>query len=68
MTVFLSQNEHKMYEAAQRLKLLLCGPSHDVHAADIFYHKLCYNCFLRYPRTANDSFDFETENLIMSGF
>ena len=30
------------YEAAKRLDILLSGTSHDVFAADVFYHKNCY--------------------------
>ena len=33
------------HAAATRLSIFLSGTSHDVFAADVFYHKNCYSSF-----------------------
>ena len=33
---------HKFYSAVRRLQILLGGESHDIFAADIYYHQSCY--------------------------
>eukprot|EP00794_Sanderia_malayensis_P016352 gene16352-17996_t len=41
----ISQEGDRYYEAAKRLDIFLNGTSHDVFAADVFYHKGCYGAF-----------------------
>ena len=36
---------HKFEAAAKRLNLLLSGPSYDVFAVDVYYHRHCYLAF-----------------------
>ena len=33
------------YNAAKRLDIMLIGTNYDVFAADVYYHKACYNRF-----------------------
>ena len=40
--IYLENQLHKFYSAAQRLHILLGGESHDIFAADINYHQNCY--------------------------
>ena len=51
---------NKFYLAAKRLNMLLSGASHDIFAADIFYHRSCYR---NYVRTKEQSVDQEKEKL-----
>ena len=44
--VFLQDENHKFHTAAQRVNILLSSQSHDVHAADIYYHQSCYLRFV----------------------
>lgn len=43
----LKDEKKRYYEAAYRLNLLLSGNVHDIFAADVYYHKLCYTNFAR---------------------
>ena len=36
-------NNH--YNAAKRLDIMLIGTNYDIFAADMYYHKACYNRF-----------------------
>ena len=36
-------NNH--YNAAKRLDIMLIGINYDIFAADMYYHKACYNRF-----------------------
>ena len=39
--------EDDYQDAAHRLNLLLSGPSHNICALDVYYHKRCYTNFVR---------------------
>ena len=56
-----TQNKNKkFYIAAKRLNMLLSGASHDILAADIFYHR---SCCRNNVRTKEQSVDQEKEKL-----
>ena len=48
-----------LYPAALRYKMAISGSSHDIFAADIHYHKSCYNKFIKIKEKDTD----ELENL-----
>ena len=56
----MQNKNHKFYLAAKRLNMLLSGASHDIFAADIFYHRSCYR---NYVRTKEQSVDQGKKNL-----
>ena len=56
----MQNKNNKFYLAAKRLNMLLSGASHDIFAADIFYHRSCYR---NYVRTKEQSVDQEKEKL-----
>ena len=39
---YLKDPDHRFYVAANRLQIAISGESHDIFAADIFYHQSCY--------------------------
>ena len=39
---YLKDENHQFYEASKGLDIKLSGSSHDIYAADIFYHQSCY--------------------------
>ena len=44
--MFLQDEAYRFYDAAKRLDILLSGASHDIFAADLFYHQSCYIKFV----------------------
>ena len=41
----IKDEENKYHAAAKRLEVILSGPSYDVFALDLYYHKTCYAKF-----------------------
>ena len=63
MNRFLTGPTHKFHAASKRLQLLLNGPSHDIFAVDVFYHRSCYMQFaVRNAREVKCREEIEREN------
>ena len=46
MNIRLKDEGNEYHTASKRLEILLCGPSYDAFAVDVYYHKCCYNKFV----------------------
>ena len=61
----LIDSDSNCYVGAKRLELLLSGPSHDVFAADAYYHQSCYLCFTKTKKTSiEDGTNFDKQIVI----
>ena len=63
----MANESDTFYEAAKRLDILLSGTSHNVFAADVFYHKTCYSSFT-YTKSQKEATLSELESRILESF
>ena len=68
--VFFQDENHKFHTAAQCVNILLSGQSHDVHAADIYYHQSCYLRFVcnRPKKNVNDDAARDEQSVLTDCF
>ena len=65
----MANESDTFYEAAKRLDILLSGTSHDVFAADVFYHKNCYSSFTyTYTKSQKEATTSELESRALESF
>eukprot|EP00112_Aurelia_sp_Birch-Aquarium-sp1_P004506 Seg1510.10 transcript_id=Seg1510.10/GoldUCD/mRNA.D3Y31 product="hypothetical protein" protein_id=Seg1510.10/GoldUCD/D3Y31 len=63
----ISQGCDRYQEAAKRLDIFLNGTSHDVFAADVFYHKGCY-CAFTYVSKEPQKDDEKIKLIVLESF
>ncbi len=65
----MADESDTFYEAAKRLDIFLNATSHDVFAADVFYHKNCYSSFTyTYAKSQKKLSTSELENRVLQNF
>ena len=63
-TMILADTSHRHHAVAERLEILLSGVSHDIFAADVYYHQSCYIKFVINSTVCAPNEDDSKKNLI----